>query len=139
MRDKEPWWSVLDGPDRRMPGRPPSSYSRNAISSFCCEGGLLERQIEPLPDVDQRLGEGTDHAVVMARGRSDAQPLGPLGDGRIVDRLDIDAVFGQQKIARSLAFFRISDHERDNVAVTEQNREPRGAQHGLHARCPFLM
>ena len=52
---------------------------------------LLQRQAEAVPDLEQGLGELIDQAVVViGRGR-DAQPLGALGDGTIVDRLDAES------------------------------------------------
>jgi len=38
----------------------------------------------------------------------DAQPFGAARDGRIIDRLDIDAMLGDQEIARFLAFLGIT-------------------------------
>jgi hypothetical protein len=39
------------------------------------------------------------------------------GHGRIVDRLDVDAVIGKQQIARRLAQLRIADIDRHDVAA----------------------
>jgi hypothetical protein len=64
---------------------------------------VSQRQFKTPPDIDQRLGERVDHRVIMVGRRRDAQPLGATWDGRIVDRLDIDAVLGEQEIARFLA------------------------------------
>ena len=66
------------------------------LKSLGGERAFLERQAEPLPDVDQRFGQRVDQPVVVKRARRDAQPLGAFGHGRIVDRLDVDAVIGEQ-------------------------------------------
>jgi hypothetical protein len=55
------------------------------------------------PAFQQRVNE---LVIVIGRWR-DAQSLGAARDGRIVDRLDVDAVLGAQEIARFLALLRI--------------------------------
>ena len=67
---------------------------------------VLERQLEPLPDVEQRLGQCIDQCILVVGRGGDAQPLRPPRHGRIVDRLNVDAVIGEQEIARPL--FRIA-------------------------------
>src|SRR3984885_8043165 len=51
---------------------------------------FLECEAERLPYVDQGLDQIGDLGFAMGRGRGHAQPLGPPGDSRIVDRLDVD-------------------------------------------------
>src|SRR5258707_14526487 len=51
----------------------------------------------------RRLGEVIYQAVVVERGGRNAKALGASGDGRIVYGLNIDAVLGQQQIARRFA------------------------------------
>ena len=51
---------------------------------------LRKREAERFPHVDQRLDQARDLRLAMGGGRRHAQPFGPLGDGRIVDRLDVD-------------------------------------------------
>src|SRR5882672_5414016 len=70
---------------------------------FRRQRAVLERQTEPLPDVDERLGERVDQGVLVVGRRGDAQALGPLRHGRIIDRLNIDAVRGEQEVGRLLA------------------------------------
>ena len=72
-------------------------------ASLGCVCVPLSRQAQPIPDVRQCLGEMVDHRVVVAGRRRDAQPLGAAGHGRVVDRLDIDAVLVEQQVARRLA------------------------------------
>jgi hypothetical protein len=50
--------------------------------------------------VDQCLNECIDQRVIVIGRRRDAQPPGAARNGRIVDRLDVDAVLGKQKITR---------------------------------------
>jgi len=52
------------------------------------------------PHIDQCLSECIDQCVIVTGRRRDAQPFGSTRDGRIVDRLDVDAVLGKQEIAR---------------------------------------
>src|SRR6185369_1834320 len=51
---------------------------------------LLQRQAEPVPDLQQRFREPVDQAVVVVGRGRDPQALGSLGDRRIIDRLDVD-------------------------------------------------
>src|SRR5215510_11086654 len=53
---------------------------------------LLERQLEPLPNFHHRLGQGVNQCILVVRRGGNAQPLGPLRHGRIVDRLNVDGV-----------------------------------------------
>src|SRR5438270_3512382 len=55
--------------------------------------------------------------------RCDAQPLASLGHGRIVDRLNVDAVLAKQQVARRLAFLRIADEQWDDVGIARHDRE----------------
>jgi len=63
----------------------------------------------------------------------------PRGDGWIVDRLDVDAVLGEQNIARLLAVLRIAHHHRHDVGVIRHHRQAGGVEHGLHPRGAVLM
>src|SRR5690348_2439963 len=67
------------------------------------ERALAERQAEPLPDINQRLGEDVDQRVLMIRRGRDAQALGAAWHRRIVDRLDVDAVVVEKEVTRRLA------------------------------------
>src|SRR5690349_5382063 len=49
----------------------------------------FERQLEPLPYLQQRLGQRVDQCVFVIRRRRDAQPLRSLWNGRVVDRLNV--------------------------------------------------
>jgi hypothetical protein len=80
-------WAVL-------PVRWQSLYRQHAIS---------QRQPEAPPYIDQRFSECIDQHVIVIGCRRDAQPLCAARDGRIIDRLDVDAVLGEPKIARFLA------------------------------------
>src|SRR5215207_7160283 len=72
---------------------------------------VLARQVEPLPDIDQRPGERGGHAVVVMWRRRDAQPLHATRHGRVVDRLDVDSMFSEQEVACRLALLRIADED----------------------------
>src|SRR3974390_3336525 len=90
------------------------------------ERALLERQIELVPNVDQGFGQRVDQAVVVIRARRDAQPLLALWHGWIIDRLDVDAVLGEQKIARLFAALRITDEDRHEIRRAWHYRHRRG-------------
>ena len=108
------------------------SYS--AASARCSE-----RQPELLPDIDERLGKRVDQAVVVIRARRDAQPLSAFRHRRIIDRLDVDAVLGEQKIARLLAQLGIADKDRHDMRRARHHRQRRGGEHRLGAGGAILM
>ena len=60
-------------------------------------------------------------------------------DGRIVDRLDIDAVLSEQEIAHFLALLRIAHHYRHSVRLTGHYRQTCRIEDGLYPRRAFLM
>ena len=93
--------------------QPCSIEHRRMAASLGRVREVVPRQAEPIPHVDQRRGELIDHVVLVAGRGRDAQPLGSLRHGRIVDRLDIDAVLAQQQVARRLALRRIADQRRE--------------------------
>src|SRR5208337_4712093 len=64
---------------------------------------VLEAKSERLPNGDQRLDQVGDLRLAVRRSRRDAKALGSFGDGRIVDRLDVDCVPLQQELACRLA------------------------------------
>ncbi len=63
----------------------------------------------------------------------------PRGHGRVVDRLDIDAVLVQEQVAGRLALLRIADQHRHDVGVARHHGKARGVEHGLDARGAVLM
>src|SRR6266478_2269456 len=110
-----------------------------ATRSSARAAGVLARQVEPLPDIDQRLGERVGHAgVVIWRGR-DAQPLHAARHGRVVDRLDVDSMLGEQEIACRLAVLGIADEDRYDVRLARHDREPGHRKHCLRAHRAVLM
>src|SRR3984893_1789745 len=65
----------------------------------------LERQGDPAPDICKRLGQLIDQNIIMiGRRRCNAQPLGSPRYRRIIDWMEIDAMLGEQQVARALAF-----------------------------------
>jgi hypothetical protein len=91
------------------------------------------------PYIDQRFSECIDQHVIVIGCRRDAQPLCAARDGRLIDRLDADAVLGEQKIARFLALLRITHHHRHNARLVRHHRQAGGIEHGLHPRGAVLM
>lgn len=80
LRDSRPHRS------RALPSRPPRPVS--------------QRQAKALPYIDQRFSERIDRVVIMAARRCDAQKLCAARDRLIVDRMNIDAMFVEQKVGR---------------------------------------
>src|SRR5262249_47273757 len=89
---------------------------------------LLERQAEAVPDLEQGFGELIDQAVVVVGRGRDAQPLGALGDRRVVDRLDVDAVLFQQQVGGLLALLGIADEQRHDVRIVRHHRKAGGIE-----------
>ena len=87
----------------RLKSRGNSSISgRASIRS----GGPAEIQLQPIPDLDQRLGQLVHHGFAVRRPRREAQPFGSARNGREIDRLNIEPVFGEQDVADPLRFGR---------------------------------
>src|SRR6266849_11182246 len=70
---------------------------------FSGEGLIRPPQFEPIPNVHQGFSKAIDQLVIMIRRRRDPQPFQPSRHGRVIDRLDVDAVIRQQEIGRHLA------------------------------------
>ena len=68
-------------------------------------GGLLH--LQPFPDFGQGLGQLDHHRFAVGGAGGEAQALKPARHGREIDRLDIDAVFGEQDVADLLGADRI--------------------------------
>ena len=103
------------------------------------ERALLERQPSRSQTSTSASASTIDQRVVVIGRRRDAQPLGALRHGRIVDRLDVDAVLGEQEVGRLLALLGIADEHRHDVGVVRHHRQPGRAQHRLDARGAVLM
>src|SRR5262249_32636342 len=93
------------------------SGSPRREQSLCRERAFFEWQTKPPPHINERFGEGVDELIIVMGRWGDAQTLGAARDGRIVDRLDVDAVRGEQKIARFLAPLRIAYHHRGVICT----------------------
>jgi hypothetical protein len=109
------------------------------MRSLRSERVVSQRQSKTSPDINQRFSERVDQRVVMVGRRRDAQPPGSTRDGRIIDRLDIDAVLAEQEIARFLALLRITHHHRYDVRVCRHQRQACCIEHGLYPRRALLM
>ena len=101
---------------RRKPPRQDARLLR-AIGLFRRQRLLAGRQLEPVPHVDQRFRQRVDQRVVVIGRRRDAQPFLAARHGRIVDRLDVDAVLGEQQVARRLALLGVADQHRHDMGV----------------------
>ena len=68
-----------------------------------------------------------DQRVVVIGRRRDAQAFLAARHGRIVDRLDVDAVLGEQQVARRLALLGIADQHRHDMGG--RSASPAGRRH----------
>ncbi len=75
----------------------------------------------------------------MRRAGREAQPLGAARNGRVIDRLDVHAVFGEQHVADLLGLDRIADHQRHDVRGRIHHRQPGLGEHRLEHRCGSLL
>ena len=89
---------------------------------------FLEGEAERLPDVDQSLDQIGDLGFGMGRRRGHAQPLRPPGDGRIVDRLNVDRMPLEQEFARRAALPGVADKHRHDMRGIVHHRQTGGAQ-----------
>mmetsp|Transcript_30065 Transcript_30065/g.52801 ORF Transcript_30065/g.52801 Transcript_30065/m.52801 type:complete len:371 (+) Transcript_30065:301-1413(+) len=64
-----------------------------------------------------------DHLLIMERPRREPVPLRSDGHSRVVDRLDVYAIFLHKHVSSFLAQLGITDHHRDNVALRRQERD----------------
>ncbi len=80
-------------------GFAPISGSRKLCSCRC---PVLQRKPAPCPHSHEGLGESIRERVVVVGAWSDPQPLHSARYGRIIDRLDVNAVLCEQQIARRL-------------------------------------
>jgi hypothetical protein len=68
------------------------SVGSQARAPASARNGRVRRTLQPLPNIDERLGERIDQPIIVIRTRRDAQPFRAFRHRRIVDRLDVDAV-----------------------------------------------
>ena len=119
---------ACDGPYRRV-----QDYSA-ASARLPCSGRPSRSQTST-----SASAKHVDQRVLVIRRRRDAQPLGALRHGRIVDRLDVDAVLVEQQVGRRLALLRIADEHRHDMGVVRHHRQAGGDQHRLGARGAILV
>src|SRR6202011_3679856 len=150
--------SAKVGNSGRMPGRvlprrdsqtiaavmspPTTPFQTMSIGWLGLFGGqrfLAQRQAETLPDLQQGFGEMIDQSVVMIGRRRDPQPLAALGNGRIVDRLDVDVVLFEKDVAGPLAALGIADEQRHDMGLARHHRQARGGQDRLDPGGALLM
>src|ERR1700689_5819536 len=103
------------------------------------ERALFERQAELLPYVDEGFGKIVDQTVVVIRARRQPQALGAFRHRRIIDRLDVDAVLGEEKIACFLAALGIADEDRHDMRGARHYRQRRRREHRFGAGGTILM
>ena len=77
--------------------------------------------------------------IRMVGRRRDAQALRAAGNGRIIDRLDVDAVPFEQDVAGALAEFRVADKDRHDMRGVRHHRNFGGGQGSLGARHLLLL
>src|SRR6202049_1209827 len=76
-----------------------------------------------VPHRDHALDEFFGELIVVAGVGGDPQALGPFWDRRVVNRLHVDAMLGEEQIACLLALLRVTDHENDNVSRVRCDRQ----------------
>src|SRR5690606_38102311 len=66
-------------------------------------------------DLDERGCQVAHHGFVMRGSWREAQAFGTARNGREIDRLHIDAIFGEEYVADLFRAHRIADHQRNDV------------------------
>ena len=69
----------------------------------------------------QRVNQIINHAITMKWPGGQAQPFGPFWYGWVIDRLDVNLTFVQQKLADTRAIVGIVDHDRHNMCIPLKN------------------
>ena len=82
---------------------------------------------------------GDPSGVVVEWTRGEPEPLGAARHGRVVDRLDVDPVTGQQLVGSALAERRVSDEHGDDVARGRHDRQAGGEEKVLQSRGALLV
>jgi len=72
---------------------------------------------------DQRFDQVGDLRLAVRRRRRDAQALGPLSHGGIVDRLNVDCVPLEQELARRPALLRVANEQRHDMRRIVHHRQ----------------
>ena len=89
---------VISRPTKSLAGK----FSR--WQSFRRKRAVSQRQPKASLYIDQRFSKRVNELVIVIGRWRDAQSLGAARDGWIVDRLDVDAVLGEQRSLASLHF-----------------------------------
>src|SRR5262245_28352121 len=63
-----------------------------------CDRALLQWQPESRPHLNQGLCQKIDQLAIMERRRRDPKALGATRHGRVIDRLNVYAVFAEQEV-----------------------------------------
>ena len=90
--------------------------------------------LQPAPDFAQRGGEVAHHRFRMRRAGREAQPLGAARHGRIIDRLNVAAIFREKDVADLLRPHRIADEQRHDVGGRRHHRQFRLGEQRLELR-----
>jgi hypothetical protein len=82
---------------------------------------------------DERVDQILHMGYCMEGCRRDPQPLLATRDGRVVDRLDVDAMLCEQQFARAPAEMRVADDHRQDMARRIEDGHVGGLKHSLEA------
>ena len=85
-------------------------------------------------DFDQGAGELVHHLGRVARAGREAQALGAARDGRKIDRLNVEPVFGEQDVADALGLDRAADQQRYDMRHARHQRQAGGGELALEDR-----
>src|SRR3546814_5571845 len=83
----------------RIERRPTTTSSKPGAPVTSPSRGLLELQLEPVPDFDQRARQFAHHRLVVRGAGGEAQAFGAARPGREIDRLHINPIIGEQHVA----------------------------------------
>ena len=124
-----------DGSRSRTAFKSPGVPCRKSgdASATAGSGRLDGLDLEPVPDFDESSRQLGHHGFAVGRAGREAEAFSAAGNGREINRLDVEAVLGEQDIADPLGFDRAADEQRHDVGHTIHHRQADVTKAGLEA------
>lgn len=96
-------------------------------------------EVEAVPHAFQRLDQVSSQLAVVTRGWGDSETFFAAWNGRVVDRLHVDLVVGQEHVGCCLGEFGISDQEGHDVRRVRDHGNTTAGQVVLQLASVYLL